>query len=139
MSLVLHSSDLQSQLTPIFSSLHQFFPSDQIYKFAHIAPVSTGATILGGINQPFPRTPTLPPPSPQTPFPFTLPSVYRLDDRFSFSGFAPRISGLEPFSPNFIKSPMNLMSSPGLLSPMSKTTSAMFFPSMQPDVSYNQE
>eukprot|EP00800_Vazella_pourtalesii_P021566 TRINITY_DN808_c0_g1_i3.p1 TRINITY_DN808_c0_g1~~TRINITY_DN808_c0_g1_i3.p1 ORF type:complete len:500 (+),score=90.26 TRINITY_DN808_c0_g1_i3:249-1748(+) len=135
---VLHTSDIQSQLTPIFSSIHQFFPHDQIYKFAHIAPVSTGTAILGGINQPFPRTPTLPPPSPQTPFPFTLPSVYRLDDRFSFSGFAPRISGLEPFSPNFIKSPINLMSSPGLLSPMGKTTSAMFFPSMQPDVSSEQ-
>ncbi|KAI6653352.1 Runt-related transcription factor 3-like isoform X2 [Oopsacas minuta] len=129
---VLHS-DLQSQLTPIFSSIHQFFPHDQIYKFAHIAPVSTGTTIFGGINQ-FPRTPTLPPPSPQTPFPFSLPSVYRLDDRFPFSGFAPRLSGMEPLSPSFIKSPINLMSSPGLLSPMGKTTSAMFFPPMQHDI-----
>ena len=133
-SLVLHPiPDIQNQLTPIFSSLHTFFPPEQIYKFAHI-PVTTGAALMGGLGQPFPRTPTLPPPSPQTPFPFTLPSVYRLDERFSFSGF-PRFSGMEPFSPSFIKSPINLMSSPGLLSPMSKTTSAMFFPTIQTDVS----
>lgn len=86
---------------------------------------------LGGINQPLPRTPTLPPPSPHTPFSFLTPGVFKLEDaRYAFSSFN-RISGLDiPFSPTYsLRSPHLI--SPSILSPMTTTkTSTIFFPTM---------